>query len=662
MKNYRIFYLILMCITSFSLFAQRQEVSLDGNGWKFQVDRNSIGHYSWYNGLPEARNISAPHTWNVENGLEEFYGTAWYEKEVNIPTEWNNKKIRLHFEAVYRDIVLYINGKEIAQSKGLGYTPLSFDVTKMLEYGKSNKIILSVSNKYSDYSFPYQKSFDWPNDGGIIRPVKLIVTGNTSVRYAHIKPETNFKDSTATAVVKIKLWEDTKKKTKFILKFSKQDTGELLFNKTVELEPVNGIFRTNLSFENILPWHFDSPNLYDMQVEVHDKKGYSDIYSTHFGFRKIEIKGHQLFLNEEPVRLPGVEYMPGSYPMYGMAEPERILSQAVTLMKNLNCVITRFHWQQDSRILDLMDKNGILVQQEIPWWQAPGNLSAEQEALAKQHIDAMIERDYNRPSIFSWGVSNEVYNNTDKDIYRRLIFHVREWDTSALAGVVSNEIFNRLENDESLLGDIPTWNDYVGTWHGNHREETPGMLKLINERALKGRPLLITEHGLCEPRFVGGDPRRITEMAYHYDQWAKNDYIMGAIYFSLNDYRTHMGESGKGRYKARIHGLTDLWFNKKPSYEVYKGLASPVYFESVQSHSSGQSADVVLIVKNELPSYTIRNYKLVWKTASGKEKEVIIPKLNPGEKYKVTIDNLNPETRIELKVVRPTGFVVAEYY
>ncbi|MFA7494567.1 MAG: glycoside hydrolase family 2 TIM barrel-domain containing protein, partial [Proteiniphilum sp.] len=129
----------------------------------------------------------------------------------------------------------------------------------------------------------------------------------------------------------------------------------------------------------------------------------------------------------------------------------------------------------------------------IPWWQAPANPSPELEALAKRHIDAMVEKDYNRPSIFSWGVSNEVFYNTDKDIYRRIIEHTRKLNSNALVVVVSNEIFSRLENDESLLADIPTWNDYVGTWHGKHRDETPGMLDLINERALKGRPLLITD-------------------------------------------------------------------------------------------------------------------------------------------------------------------------
>jgi beta-glucuronidase len=83
-------------------------------------------------------------------------------------------------------------------------------------------------------------------------------------------------------------------------------------------------------------------------------------------------------------------------------------------MKELNAVITRFHWQQDARILDLMDERGILVQQEIPWWQAPGNLTPEMEPLAKKQIDAMIERDFNRPCLFSYGVA-PTWANRDTD-------------------------------------------------------------------------------------------------------------------------------------------------------------------------------------------------------------------------------------------------------
>ncbi len=651
---------LLFILVSFSGIAQRQTMSLDGE-WKFQLDKDSSGYKSFTNGLPGAKMVNVPHTWNVEDGTERYHGMAWYEKNVDIPAAWKGRQVRLHFEAVYHDAVVYVNGREAGKHTGAGFTPFSFDVSELLKYGNVNKLVVSVSNKFSHYNFPYHVKFDWPNDGGIIRPVRFEVSGKPSIRYAHIIPEIDFSKKSATATVNIRTWENDVKKASFTFTFTEWKSKKVVLTKQMELTNQNGIFTTQFDFPEIKLWHFDDPNLYTLQVDVNVKSVKSDSYTTRFGFRKVEIKGHQFFLNKEAVRLPGIEYMPGSFPAYGMAEPVSVMNTAVELMKNLNCVITRFHWQQDPRILDMLDERGILVQEEIPWWQAPGNLTPELEKLARQHIDEMIERDFNRPCIFSWGVSNEVFYNTDKDIYRRLIAHAKLWNTGNLVTVVSNEIFDRLQNDESLLGDIPTWNDYVGTWHGKSREETPGKLKLINDSALRGRPLLITEHGLCEPRFVGADARRVVEMAYHYDQWAKNDYIMGCIYFSLNDYRTHVGESGYGRYKGRIHGLTDLWFGKKPSYAVYANLAAPVYFESVQQLAKGTSAEVAIHVKNDLPSYTLYNYKLSWKTANGSMRQKTLPMLKPGEKYKTVIDDISPEAKPIVQIVRPTGYVVGEY-
>ena len=148
-------------------------------------------------------------------------------------------------------------------------------------------------------------------------------------------------------------------------------------------------------------------------------------------------------------------------------------------------------------------------------------------------------------------------------------------------------------------------------------------------------------------------------MAYHFDLWTKADYIMGCIYFSLNDYRTHMGEAGKGRFKQRVHGLTDCWLNLKPSYNVYCSLAAPLYIEKV--HQDGQKAQVILKVKNTLPSYILRHYKLVWLNENGKESSMILPDLIPDDRYKVTIDRLPINQKLKLKVVRPTGFTVTEY-
>lgn len=653
--------ILLTCFFTFistGLFS-REEISLDGQ-WKFALERDHKDFTDWMNGIPFGRLVSVPHTWNIEDGNERLFGKAWYEKEIMIPGKWKEKQVRLFFDAVYRDAIVYLNGKKVGEHIGSGFTEFSFNVTKFLKYNAENKLLVSVDNHFSEYALPYKDKFDWSNDGGIIRPVHLAVTGNTSICYARVRPEINFNEKTAHINLEIKNWEYQIKRASYHLIVREWKSKKEILNNTVALSAENNVFKTTFELSAIKLWHFDDPNLYTLDIEIIVNGKVSDLYSTRFGLRKLEIKGNQLFLNEEAVRLPGIEYMPGSHPDFGMAEDMSVMQTAVDQMKELNCLITRCHWQYDKRFFDLLDEKGILAQEEIPWWQAPGNLSIEMESLAKSQINEMIERDFNHPSIVSWGVSNEVFYNTDKDIYRRLIHYAKDFRSDRFITVVSNEIFDRLENDESLLADIPTWNDYVGTWHGKNREETPEKLALINSRALKGRPLLITEHGLCEPRFVGGDARRVVEMAYHYDQWAKNKYIIGAIYFSLNDYRTHVGEAGFGRYKSRVHGLSSMWFDRKPSFYVYKGLAAPVYFEDLHIAAKGNEAQVVLAVKDNLPSYTLRGYLLRWKTTSGL-KEIKLPDLKPGEKFTLNIDELDKNSRPVVSVYRPTGYMVNEY-
>ncbi len=58
----------------------------------------------------------------------------------------------------------------------------------------------------------------------------------------------------------------------------------------------------------------------------------------------------------------------GSDPQYGMAEPTEQLHKMLGILKRTNCVYTRFHWQQSEEVYEWCDENGMLVQEEIPFW------------------------------------------------------------------------------------------------------------------------------------------------------------------------------------------------------------------------------------------------------------------------------------------------------
>ena len=57
-------------------------------------------------------------------------------------------KTILFFHAVYRDCIVYLNGKEVAKHFNSGYTPFRADITNDLKVGK-NLLLIECSNAYS---------------------------------------------------------------------------------------------------------------------------------------------------------------------------------------------------------------------------------------------------------------------------------------------------------------------------------------------------------------------------------------------------------------------------------------------------------------------------------------------------------------------------------
>lgn len=185
----------------------------------------------------------------------------------------------------------------------------------------------------------------------------------------------------------------------------------------------------------------------------------------------------------------------------------------------------------------------------------------------------------------------------------------------------------------------------------------PGKLEII-KNAIGNRPLLITENGLCEPVNAGGDARRIDDMLFHIKEWTSQDFVIGYIYFCLNDYRTHMGEEGFGKYKIRRHGVADVALNPKSSYSVLKQLASPINITKVE-RVDNSTAMVEIKVKSDIPEYTLYSYSLQYETINNKIVKIDLPVLKPGDIYSTKLKQIN--SRFAFKILRPNGFCVIQY-
>ncbi len=510
--------------------------------WKFSTDNKNF------------ENVTVPHTWSVDERFQNFMGKCFYKTVINIDfiSDFNILK----FESAYRDTQVFVNGKLAFSHYNSGYTPFEGDITDFIKIGE-NEIFVTVDNSFSEAALPWKDQFDWNCDGGLIRNVYFTQNKSTDIKSCFVytsdlQPIDNLRAG-AYINVEAQLFDSVK---------DYEVTVSLLGKKITAITDSYGKIKANIYFDNIEMWSPENPVLYD--VKINEK-----IVRT--GVREISVFGNSVYLNSKAVKLKGVEWMPGSCPDYGMAEPQDFAIKNLEMLKDIGCNFTRFHWQQPDFVYDWCDENGIMVQEEIPYWGHPKESSEQQLIVAKQQSDEMFCAHRNHPSIVCWGVGNELGGgeaSTIRYVYEA-ISYFKSLDKTRLVNFVSNTLHRVGSLDATMFGDICMWNEYIGLWYPELSDVDAVIKDLI--KLCGNKPFMVTEAGLCEPAFKGGDERRCEIYEERERIYRAND-LAGWVYFSLNDYRTHMGEEGDGKLCRRIHGSTDLNGVKKPSYFVLKKL------------------------------------------------------------------------------------------
>jgi beta-glucuronidase len=698
--------IILSVSIFFSLTAVSAEQTIPLTGqWQFTLDKETQGEQeSWF--LPKHdranwRKVTVPHTWNTELGNERYYGTAWYSIEINPKQNWQQGHNFLEFDALYRDAKIWLNGKLIKQHKNSGWTPFSIPVDDTLLFGQKNTLTISVDNSFSNTALPIVDSFDWANDGGMIRAARLRHLPKQHIGKVHVSHQLTDDLSSATVSIKsfLSLAEQASSinnlfgltNNAFTLEYSiYKPNGQLLSLHTQsltqqDLTPAKKKVSSHLHLSELDTntvdvvikqpelWHFDFPKQYRVEVRLLDGEKVLHQQLSKFGLRSIALKNGFYYLNNEPMRLMGVEWMPGSDPRFGMAESPAHMRTILEDMKKLNTIITRFHWQQDSSVFEFMDQEGMLVQEEIPAWQkSPEN--EEVYHTQQSQSQAMIFSHFNHPSIYAWGVGNEMGEQGVPFKFAKLGHEVaKQLDPNRLTTYASHRLqaivtAEQAVDTASSVVDFLEWNDYYESWYGGSVDDVLPALARI-EKFYPEQSLVISEYGLCEcqPEFVKGDQRRIEILKSHTDIHRKAPNVAGSIFFSYNDYRTHRGDKGQDAFQQRVHGVVDLSGKRKPSWQALREESSPIKTLSVSVEDT--QAEVALITRalTDLPAYTLNEYTLIWNTydeddlplATGK---IILPSLKPGAKHQQSIQwsATDTVTRIAVEVFRPTGYSVHE--
>lgn len=603
--------------------------------------------------LKNAREVTIPHTWNVEEGTEDYWGKGWYETVISVEEDWLKGSVRLFFRAVYHDAFVYVNGKKAGEHLGSGYTPFEINITEFLVPGE-NTVTVCASNAFSADMFPIERSFDWANDGGLIRPVELRVSGRqylgeiqvTSSPVILCEGERQEKGAGIFGIQAGICGQEEAEDLYLSWKIS--ENGQTLEEGSVPCE--NGMAKAaNHILEEIRYWHFDAPELYQVSLSLKKGEELLDQNELNVGFRDFRVKNGCFFLNGERIRVCGTEWMPGSDPAYGMAELKEQLEKMLQCLKNTNCIYTRFHWQQDDWVYDWCDRHGMMIQEEIPFWGPnPTEAGPKQLAIMKKQMTETISVHRNHPSIITWGVGNELsgQNKVTIQYIKDAVAYTHELDPSRTVVYVSNSVFSDPAADGTTKGDILMVNDYIGTWHGD-LDQFEEWKKIVY--ANPGRAMVPSEFGLCEPVWPGGDERRTEIFLEKMKCYRSYEPIAGTINFCLNDYRTQIGEDGEGRFRKRIHGSTDLCGNPKHSYYVIAEECAPLTLEL-------KDGELSLHCREDLPCYTVKGYSLVMKKGE-KIERTELPELIPGADWKIKLAD-KPE---KIQILRPDGSLVGKW-
>lgn len=509
--------------------------------------------------------VHLPHT-NQEvpyNYFDEkmYQFISYYEKQIT--TKESDRQF-LVFDGVMTAFKLYIENQYVGEYKG-GYIPHVVEITDFVEKNKEYKIRVEVDSREREDIPPFGHVIDYLTFGGIYRDVWHYHVSQTYIKNIYFKYEVLNHDGHKGSVECSPIIEIDSRDV------VKEVSGKLTIcneerNFNLHINP--GVHRYTLQsfiLEDVALWDINYPNLYSCQVVLEGERSHDEA-SIQIGFREIIIGGDVLKLNGKNITLRGLNRHQ-SYPYVGYAMPKRVQEQDAVILKTelgLNAVRTS-HYPQSPYFLDKCDALGLLVLEEIPGWQ---HISRREDWRAQvlKDVRTMIERDYNHPSIITWGIRiNE--SGDDEELYTKTNALARELDdTRPTSGV---RCFERSQ----FLEDIYTMNDFIHDGSENilrTRRRCTGTEESV--------PYMVTEFcGHIYPTKKFDQEERLVEHALRHGRIQsmarQKEEVLGAIGWCAFDYYTHY-DFGSGD-RICYHGVMDMFRIPKFAAATYKSQRKP---------------------------------------------------------------------------------------
>lgn len=547
--------------------SDRNITSLNGE-WKFCIDEKQVGEREeWFKQFPtEYRYINVPGCWNLELDLYGYFGTAWYSREF----ETGDCFLQMTFGAVTGLTKVYLDGEFLGEHYG-GWSLFEFE--KQVGAGVHTLTVSVDASSNGVNTIPLQV-VDWYHYGGITRSVEITEYQKPFIKNQKISYVLDERLEQAVMAVEFELANP------FGIAYETEveialDGVRVAAQKVISLDNVK-LRISDINVENIRLWDAGKGELYEVRIATKD----DDVFER-IGFRKIEVRDCQIFLNNKPIFLKGVNRHE-HHPDWGFALPANLMKRDLQIIKDLNCNTVRgSHYPNSQTFLDYLDREGILFWSEIPMWGFPKEALGDgltQERSMRMH-EEMIAQYFHHPSVVIWGLHNEVATDSEEgyNLTKRMYELVRELDDSRLVTYASN----RFDRELCLeFCDFVSLNYYHG-WYGDKISDwdafVHGLRGTMIEKGVGEKPIVMSEFG-CGAIYGYS--------SFNHDKWtmqyqsdfverviqlcAEEEGVCGAYVWQFADMNSDKDVSRCRSFNNK--GILDEYRRPKMSYDTVRTL------------------------------------------------------------------------------------------
>jgi len=446
--------------------------------------------------------VRLPHTWNGvdgEAGGAYYRGPGWYRRELQLPA--TNLRHFLQFDGAALRAEVWVNGQRAGHHDG-GYAAFRIDITRWLRAGR-NQIAVRVDNATAPHVAPL--GGDFTVFGGLYRSVKLL-----AVPAAHFDllddggpgvyvSATDVSAERAQLALRARVRNDGDAPRPLALNLKLRDAAGRVVaqgQQTVQAAPGATVVAEQ-------PWTLTQPrlwqgpadpHLYTLTAELRDGAALLDTVTLPVGIRSVQLDPQRgLLLNGRPHAVHGVNLFHTGRPGQGLAVSDAQIDEDFRILGELGVTGLRFvHFQHPQRAYDNADRAGLLTWTEIPLNSAMDEGEAFRANLAQQ-MRELVKQNQHHPSVFIWGVGNEVYRSDDAVVklladMTRLAHELDSTRVTAYAHCCAPD-----DHAMARQTDAIGFNRYYGWYDGQFSDFGPWADRA--RAAVPARPMAVAEYG-----------------------------------------------------------------------------------------------------------------------------------------------------------------------